>query len=375
MARILPYLRNFKAQNFRNLQAQDLKFEKGFHFISGSNGMGKTNLLDAIYYLCITRSYFKYGDQSVFTHGEKWFRVESDFQIEEQLKGVVVKRTSRKPKVVELNGVAYQRNSEHVGLIPCVMITPADLDIVVGLPEERRRFLDVSLCQMDVKYLKALIVYNKILEARNALLKTAERPEHVDHSLLDVYDVQLQEPAAIIIQKRTDFIQQLNLYFESYYKAISNDAEPVEAIYQTKIDTNYRQLMQEVRMKDCILRRTTIGPHKDDLKVLMKQVGLKKFASQGQLKSAALALRLAQAKIIADHTSKSPILLLDDIFDRLDPKRVENLLQVIGEENYVQVFITDTHANRLESIGKLVANPYYYTMEDGLLQNVDKWTT
>lgn len=361
-------LDKFKALHFRNLVAQDLHFGEGIHLVSGANGMGKTNLLDAIYYLCLTRSHFSYGDAGALAHGADFFRLEGTFRSGARRERIALVSQARKAKTVERNGVAYQSLAEHVGLLPAVMISPSDVELAVGTPEERRRFVDQTISQYDAQYLAALMTYNRVLKLRNAHLKTAGHPLQVDLTLLQSYDVQLTPPAQIIYSARVGFAETLSEECTAIYGMIAGDKEQPRVAYASKLaERPFNELLLGSRDRDAFLGRTTTGPHRDDLDLTLSDQPLRKFASQGQLKTFVLALRLAQARMLAKRQPHAPILLLDDIFDRLDPARVQQLVDVVVGEHYAQVFVTDTHERRLRRLRIESAEAHYYQMVDGAL--------
>lgn len=361
-----PLLHELSVAHFRNLKDATLPFGEGIHLIGGANGMGKTNLLDAIYYLCLTRSHFRYGDAATVKQGEKWLRVSGRFSVGAKTERIALKLQPRKGKTVERNGSAYALLADHIGLLPAVMISPADIELAIGGPEERRRFLDQTISQYDAAYLKALMSYNRLLKLRNALLKATEHPLELDLTLLHTYDKQIEGPATLIYERRKVFIADLKTDFELLYKAISGDREVAGITYQTKMgDRPFEELMMRHRDQDVVLRRTNAGPHRDELELLINEQNLRRFASQGQLKTVVLALRLAQARVLKAHNEKVPFLLLDDLFDRLDPARVQHLIDLIAAEGYAQVFVTDTHPERLKSLEVHGLKAHYYLVTDG----------
>ena len=346
---------------FKNYEFQTLQCCERLNCFVGLNGMGKTNLLDAIYYLCMCKSSFQILDNDIVHKGQDFFRLESVFLKDGKKEKVVAKFQPKKKKVFERNDIPYPTLSEHIGFLPVVMIAPGDTNLATEGSEERRRFMDTTLSQMDSQYLQHLLKYNKILEQRNAYLKKAsDVPSFsvndmnaADQYLLDVYDKQLQEPAAYIFDKRTAFAELFTPSFNQLYKSISDEAETVEFTYQSSLSTHsYEELLLKNRTKDMLLHRTTAGVHRDDLVFSMNGSALKKFGSQGQLKSFVLSLKLTQYEILHQTKQVKPILLLDDIFDKLDAQRLKNLLFLLARPNYGQIFITDTHQERLEEIVK-----------------------
>ena len=361
-----PMLQELSVAHFRNLKDATFSFGEGIHLIGGANGMGKTNLLDSIYYLCLTRSHFRYGDAATVKHGEKWLRVAGQFIVGHKKERIALKLQPRKGKTVERNGSPYESLADHIGLLTAVMISPADIELAIGGPEERRRFLDQTISQYNPDYLKALMSYNRLLKLRNALLKSTDHPLELDLTLLQTYDVQLEAPANYIYAARKTFVADLKTDFEALYKAISGDREVAGIEYRSKLSERpYSELLLRHRDHDVMLRRTNAGPHRDEIELLIDAQNLRRFASQGQLKTVVLALRLAQARVLKVHNKKVPILLLDDLFDRLDPSRVQHLIDLITEEGYAQIFVTDTHPQRLKSLEVHDLKASYYLVENG----------
>jgi DNA replication and repair protein RecF len=327
------------------------------------NGVGKTNILDAVFYLCMCKSYFQHLDTDIFTKdadqvAANIMRLEGIFERNGRKERVVAKVQHRKKKIFERNDAPYAALSEHVGLLPIVMIAPDDVQLATEGSEERRRFMDNTLSQMDNQYLQWLIQYNKILDQRNAFLKkqAAQHAPHTgggaENALLDVYDQQLLTPAAYIFEKRQQFIAALTPIFNELYQKISDAREMVVLTYQSRLHgQNFADLLLQSRQKDLILGRTTIGIHRDDLGFEIDQKPLKKFGSQGQLKSFVVSLKLAQHQFLANNELQlSPILLLDDIFDKLDDQRIANLLQLLTDQRIGQILLSDTHPQRTEAI-------------------------
>ena len=355
------HIHQIKLTQFKNYETADFVFSKRLNCFVGKNGMGKTNLLDSIYYLCMCKSHRGVNDRNVVQHGTDFFRVEGSFSnLPDRQTGnkkskykIVAKVQPGKKKVFEKNDVEYQKLSDHIGLLPVVIIVPDDTSMATEGSEERRRFLDNTLSQLDKSYLKNLIIYNKILKQRNSALKKFAETRSFNAVLLDTYDTQLMEPARIISEKRKEFVKQFKPVFKEFYQIICNGQEKVSCDYRSNIESNnYKELLEASREKDRILARTTCGIHKDDLTFRIGGHLLRKFGSQGQLKSFVLALKLAQYDFLKKNHSTDPILLLDDIFDKLDEVRVQQLIQLILEKQFGQVFITDTHEDRVEEIIK-----------------------
>ena len=311
--------------------------------------MGKTNLLDAIYYLCLGKSNFSIPDQNIARHEENFFRLEARFELRGKNEKIVAKVIPRKKKEFERNDVPYQRLAEHIGMLPVVIIAPDDTAIITEGSEARRRFIDNTLSQLDNDYLHHLIQYNKVLKQRNASLKQFAENNSFNPHLMAAYDEQLSQPGEIIYRKRVEFIKKFLPVLTEMYKFISGKRESIQCEYKSDLgETPFARLLQDAFEKDRILQRTTKGIHKDDLLLTIDAYPLKRYGSQGQLKSYLLALKLAQYELLKREKKVAPILLLDDIFDKLDNKRVTYLLQLLTGGEFGQIFITDTHENRVK---------------------------
>ncbi|MEM7572368.1 MAG: DNA replication/repair protein RecF [Bacteroidota bacterium] len=339
-------LRSLKLTSFKNYEQQTLELAARLNAFVGHNGAGKTNLLEAIYYLCMGKSYDSRQDSYSMRHGSDFFRLDGQFAQPDHR--IVLKVQHRKPKVIERDGRAYERLAQHVGLLPVVLIVPDDVRLVHEGSEYRRRLLDNSLSQSDADYLRHLLTYNKLLKQRNALLKQ----EGSDLSLLDIYDQQMAAPAAYLHAQRSAFVGPFNDLLQQAHQLISGgQQERVELKYKSQLsDTAWLELAQGRREKDRILQRTTGGIHRDDLVFEQEGHPLKRVASQGQLKSFVLALKLAQYHLLKEQTGRYPLLLLDDIFDKLDQDRVGQLLQLLLNGDYGQIFITDTDLERVAQL-------------------------
>lgn len=345
------YLKQLILTNFKNYTYQSLDLSERLNCFVGRNGMGKTNLLDAVYYLCMCKSHFGLNDSLVRKHGEDFFRLEGNFVKEEKKEKVVAKVIPRKKKAFERNDAQYDRLMDHIGLLPVVMVAPDDTAIAREGSEERRRFLDNTLSQLDRLYLRHLVKYNRLLQQRNALLKQFAAERRFDEKLLRIFDEQMLEPASYIVRTRQQFSDKFEPKLKENYRVISDKQEEVGCIYKSKLLTeSFEDLLEAATEKDRILQRTTIGIHKDDLAFKISDYPLKNFASQGQLKSFILALKLAQYEFLRAEKGVAPLLLLDDIFDKLDNNRVRQLIKLILERNYGQTFITDTDERRLEEV-------------------------
>jgi DNA replication and repair protein RecF len=312
--------------------------------------VGKTNLLDAIYYLCFTKSYLSKSDQQNVQHGATGFRIEGQFELNGELQRAVCILRETGKKEFSLDGTLYEKFSRHIGRFPCVMVTPDDVQIIMGGSEERRRFMDTLICQLDPDYLQNLITYNKILLQRNRFLKTAGIDKNSDMALLDVYDEQLAKPGTEIFEKRTTFLNGLLPVIKKQYLEIAGKAEPVELFYNSELPgSKFLDLLKLHRDRDFALQRTSVGIHKDDIEIMLHNQPFKSSASQGQRKSLLFAMKLAEFETLKNEKGFAPILLLDDVFEKLDEGRMFNLLCRVCLQNHGQLFISDTHSERISS--------------------------
>jgi DNA replication and repair protein RecF len=348
-------LNNISLTQFKNYMSRSISFTERIVCISGRNGIGKTNLLDAIHYLCFTKSYFA-RDATNILKGYDGFRLEGEFQIWGKTeKAVCVLRETGK-KEFSINGQNYERFSRHIGHYPCVIIAPDDIQIITGGSEERRRFIDALLSQLDEEYLQQLITYNKVLLQRNSLLKGFAETRNKDLSLLSVLDDQLCYPGEKIFGKRKEFLVAFLPLVKQLYTEISKQIVPRDIIgeninlfYDSELlEASLPELLQINQPKDLFALRTTTGIHKDDLEFNLNEQPFKLMASQGQKKSLLFALKLAEIEILKKEKGFAPLLLLDDIFEKLDEERIANLFQRVCIENDGQVFITDTNKERLK---------------------------
>jgi DNA replication and repair protein RecF len=347
-------LHQLTAVQFKNHPMVNLSFSKKVVGICGPNGAGKTNLLDAIYYLCFTKSYFAGSDALLVQHGQQGFRVSGRFEAGTTAAQVVCILRETGKKEVSWNEEAYPRVSAHVGRLPAVMIAPDDVELITGGSESRRRLIDGLLCQLDAAYLQQLMEYNKLMQQRNSLLKQMAESGSKDDALLNILDDQIAPRGLFIAQQRHQVMAQFLPQAMDHYRLIAGDKEAVSFSYQTQVPPGeypeaYRQLLQQARAKDLVLQRTTAGIHRDDLLFSLGDQPFKQIASQGQRKSLLFALKLTEFEWLQQHKGFAPLLLLDDVFEKLDNHRMTNLLKEVCVEKQGQVFITDTHRGRLES--------------------------
>ena len=385
-------LQSLNILNYRNIREASLEFSPKLNCFVGLNGQGKTNVLDAIYLLSFTKSAYTSQDSLNITHGEEMAMVQGSYitppqpspqgressdashiaSLEGRSGGVItiscglrrgVKKQFRKDKK------DYPRLIDHIGLIPLVMVCPADHQLIEEGSDERRRFMDVVIGQRNRKYLDCLATYNALLKQRNALLKQyADAPTPPD-DLLEVLEWQMIEPAEYIFCARTEFFKEFEPYFQEVYKVISGSAEVPALRYISQLqDRELREAYVRTRQRDLILGWTSQGPHKDDLDMRLGEWPLKQVGSQGQQRTFVLALKLAQALYLADSTGEAPILLLDDIFDRLDSERVERIVAMVQGEQFGQIFITDTDRQHLTDIIQPGPDAKIFHVENGVIQ-------
>lgn len=344
---------------FRNYESRTFEFHPKMNVIVGLNGVGKTNILDAIYYLCLGKSYFSSLDKMVIMQDADFFRLEGIFKKGYDQDKVVIKSKSGSRKEIAISGKVLSKISEHIGRFLCVIISPDDVQMMLDGSEVRRNFVNNTIIQTDGTYLEDLMLYGALLKRRNALLKTFADKNSFDKILLESVTAPMYEPAQRIFERREKFVHQMNPIFAETYGEISGHKETCSIIYHSQMQkASLRELVMKSLDKDKILARSTQGIHKDDLIFTMNGEPLKYFASQGQLKSFILALKITQYKLLEANSGQKPILLLDDIFDKLDKNRVLQLLNMLMDKNFGQVFITDTDSERISSILNTIGYDY-----------------
>lgn len=355
--------------NYKNILQAEISFSPKMNCFFGNNGMGKTNLLDVIYYLSFSKSHLHTSDSQIIHNEQEYCVVQGEYRYDERIEDIFCAIRRRQRKQFKRNKKEYDKLSEHIGLLPLVMVSPADAVLIQGGSEERRRFMDLILSQHDKSYLQALICYNKALLQRNSLLKDQSR----DDSLYDILEMQLDRYGTIIYEKRKQLIEEFTPLFNSYYQAISGPAEQVELAYISKVSTgNLPSLLKENRERDRILGYTTNGIHKDELEMTLGHNLIRRIGSQGQNKTYLIALKLAQFAFLAEKGSTTPILLLDDIFDKLDANRVEQIIQLVSGNSFGQIFITDTNRKYLDEILAAMNHDYaLFEVEQGAVTPLD----
>lgn len=348
------FLKNLSLVNYKNFDSKNLDFDATINCLVGKNGVGKTNVLDAIYHLCFGKSYFNPVATQNIKHGSDFFMINGQFEKNDREEKIVCSFKKGAKKVIKRNDKAYDKFSEHIGFLPLVIISPADRDLIVEGSDTRRKFIDGVISQSDKEYLQTLIKYNKILAQRNSLLKYFAANRTFDENALAVYNEQLSAFGTSIFKKRTQFLESFIPIFQEQYATISKKEEGVLLAYQSKLSENsLESLLINALDKDRALQYTSVGIHKDDLDFTIDGHPIKKFGSQGQQKSFLIALKLAQFHFIKEQAKTTPILLLDDIFDKLDENRVAQIVALVDNDEFGQLFISDTHADRTE---KVVAN-------------------
>lgn len=349
ICRFMFRLRQLILVQFRNYLERTFTFKERIVGICGSNGTGKTNLLDAIYYLSFSRSYFSRPDTQNVHHGSMGLRIHGDYSVLDQDQSVTAILRETGKKELQMNGEAYKKFSDHIGQLPVVMIAPDDVELISGASEERRKFIDTLLSQINHTYLQQLIDYTKILQQRNSLLKQAGETGTLDETLFAILNDQLSETGTRIFKTRKEFLHQFLPLAFTIYQRIAGKTDNIALSYQSPLlEADFPTLLTRNRAKDLVLQRTSAGIHRDDIVLQMGDQLFKSEASQGQRKSLLFALKLAEWQVLKEQKGFTPILLLDDVFEKLDDARMSQLLHWVCTESDGQVFITDTHPDRLK---------------------------
>ncbi|MBW6500558.1 MAG: DNA replication/repair protein RecF [Bacteroidales bacterium] len=347
------YLKKLSLTNFKNYDQAELEFSPAINCFVGNNGVGKTNILDAIHYLSLSKSFFNNCDTVNIKHNEDFFLIQGLFVRDDEESNILCSFGRQKQKVLRRNGKEYPRLSEHVGRFPVVMISPADSSLILEGSEERRKFLNKIISQYNPGYLDSVLKYNKALQQRNRLLKNFSMSGSFDMEMLSVWDDQLIRYGSVVHKERDSLVNEMVNVFQEYYSFISDQAEDVRLMYHSQLlKEGLGNLLAEALKRDRLLEYTTVGIHKDDLLLEMNGFAVKLLGSQGQQKSYLVALKLAKFDYIKRKAGFSPILLLDDIFDKFDAIRVEQIIRLVGNHRFGQIFITDTHQSRLQDILK-----------------------
>ena len=359
--------------NYKNIEQAELSFSPGVNCFVGDNGMGKTNLLDAIYYLSFCRSYTNPVDSQVIRHDADVCMIQGKYLTQEDTRVEIYSGLRRRQKKqFKRDRKAYDKLTDHYGLIPLVMISPADNELISGVGEDRRKFMDMAISQYDKEYLRALVKYNKALQQRNVLLKNEEQV--VDLTLLELWEEQLIANGRLIHQKRRIFVEEITPIFNDYYARISQSKEEVSLEYVSQLsEVDFEGQLVANRQRDMFLGHTTVGTHRDDLEMLLEGFPMKKVGSQGQNKTFFVSLKLAQFQFLLKRGRVIPILLLDDIFDRLDAKRVEEIVKLVSGSGFGQIFISDTNRESFDKILEQFHENYrVYSVADGFIKPISE---
>ena len=361
-------LKRISILNYKNLEQVELDFSPKMNCFIGQNGMGKTNLLDAVYYLSFCKSATNPIDSQNMMHHQDFFVIQGFYETESgDIEEIYCGMKRRQKKQFKRNKKEYTRLSDHIGFIPLVMVSPSDSELISGGSEERRRFMDVVISQYDKEYLEALIRYNKALQQRNTLLKNEQG---FDEELMEVWEEMMAASGEVVYRKRCAFIEEFIPIFQTFYSQISQNKEEVGLVYESHVQQGaLLQLLKESRQRDQIMGYSMKGIHKDDLLMQLGDYPIKKEGSQGQNKTYLIALKLAQFDFLrrtGSHTT--PLLLLDDIFDKLDASRVEQIVKLVAGDKFGQIFITDTNRDHLDQIMQKIEGEYkVFSVEDGAI--------
>ena len=365
----MPVLEKIVISDFRNIALQELEFSPNINCISGNNGEGKTNLLDAIYYLSMTKSAFAASDRFNFRHGTDEFSLSGVYRMDNGLSSrFAMKISSKGEKKLRRDDKPYGKVSEHIGVLPVVMVSPSDNSLVSDSGEERRRFVNSVLSQMDREYMSAMQHYNRLLQQRNRMLKEPE----VDRTLLEVIDMRMSALAGLIHDARRRFVDDIRPVVAEYYKALSGDTEQVDIRYESELSSSSLEgILASSFEKDRILKYTGSGIHRDDFVFMMNGHPIRRYGSQGQQKSFLVSLKFAQYEIMKRNYGFPPVLLLDDVFDKLDMSRISNLLQMVASKDFGQIFITDSNKVRMSGIvDELTQDRVYFETAAGAFTRI-----
>ena len=350
-------LKSITLTNYKSFSSKTIKLDNNINCFIGPNGVGKSNILDAIYHLSFGKSYFNPISSQNIKHGEDFFAIKGSYLKNEKEETIIINFKKNDKKVIKRNNKKYEKFSDHIGLLPLVIISPSDRNLIAEGSEIRRRFLDSVISQSDKNYLDNIINYNKVLSQRNSLLKLFYKNKNIDINTIEVYDSQLEVIGESIFEKRKLFLKDFVPVFKDKYKSISNDNEEVDITYRTDLESEKLSILLKNSLeKDMFLQYTSKGIHKDDLIFNINNYSVKKFGSQGQQKSLLIALKLAQFDFLKNQTNNNPILLLDDIFDKLDKNRVKQIINLVSANDFGQIFISDTDEERTKESIKEITN-------------------
>jgi DNA replication and repair protein RecF len=365
------FIQELSIVNFKNFEHSEFKFTNGLNCFIGNNGAGKTNLMDAIYYLSFCKSFLNSIDAQNIRFDQDFFMIQGKYSRLDSEETIYcgLKRTQK--KIFKRNQKDYRKLSEHIGLIPLIIVTPLDTNLISGGSDERRRFVDTVISQYDAVYLENLIRYNRALLQRNNLLKQFAGRNAFQSEAIEIWDDQLVKYGQQIHAERMIFIDKLQPVFQQYYQLISGGKELVGLKLQSDLLTSdFDQLLKSTIGRDRMLQYTSTGIHKDDFDFELSGYPIKKFGSQGQKKTYLVALKLAQFDFMKEISGLTPILLLDDIFDKLDKNRVEQIVKLVADDHFGQIFITDTNREHLDvMISRLDTESRIFTINDGQVKN------
>jgi DNA replication and repair protein RecF len=366
------FLKKLSLVNFKNYHQADIDLSPRLNCFVGNNGVGKTNIFDAVHYLCLCKSYFNVIDSQNIMYDEELSVIQGDFEIDGKKEEIYCAIQRNKRKVFKRNKKEYTRHSDHIGLLPVVMISPADSNLILGGSEERRRFINGVIVQYDRNYLHDLMKYNRLVTQRNKLLRDLAESHDSYEDTLAIYDEQLAPVAERIYIKRVDFAEKLVPIFQKYYDFISLGQEKVELIYKSQLaEGDFAGQLKKSREKDRILQFTTRGIHKDDLILNLQEINIKRNGSQGQQKTYLVALKLAKFDFIKEINNIKPVLLLDDIFDKFDETRVKQIIKLVSDVNFGQIFISHTSEERMKAVLKDIRAEYsLFSIHDGLIDEI-----
>jgi DNA replication and repair protein RecF len=364
------YLETLRLINFKNYKNIEFNFNQEINCLVGENGVGKTNVLDAIYYLSLTKSFFNISDTQLILHNQSSFSILGDFQKNDRSLEVKCKAHLNNKKSFTINGKNYDKIKDHIGVLPVVLISPNDTDIIRGISENRRKFIDSVISQLDNVYLENLIHYNHALKQRNALLKQSEDISTIDLDLITTFDQILVRAGNIIHEIRKRFLARFIPILKRLYDDISDHKECIDVIYQSDLNENdFTELLNESRARDVLLRRTTKGIHKDDYRLVIDGYPIKQYASQGQQKSLIVSLKISQFEIFREDNGYKPILLMDDVFDKLDDQRIEKIMNLVAGHTFGQIFVTDARPERTLSIFESIQSDIFiYHIHNGIAE-------
>lgn len=352
-------LQSLSLIHYKNFESIEFNFDDKINCIVGENGKGKTNILDSIYHMAYTKSYFNPISKHNIMHGKDFFVIDGKFRRHDKTEKLTVSVKKGQKKIIKRNQKIYDRLSDHIGFIPLVIISPTDRDLILEGSEVRRKFVDAVISQVDKTYLNKLIKYNSVLSQRNALLKYFAANNTFDSSNLEVYNELMQDLGEFIHERRKKFIKAFRPVLQSRYQQICQKEEPIQITYKSQLlKAPLKVLFEKHLQKDMALQYTSVGIHKDDFIFDIRNYPVKRFGSQGQQKSYLIALKFAQYDYLKDSQGLTPILLLDDIFDKLDENRVKHIVNMVTNQGLGQMFISDTHADRTEKVVKQYADQY-----------------